>query len=75
MDDLIMTSLKSLQERRHGKEALDEAGHFGHQIAATLRRFSPRQMAQAKLQIEQVLFNIEFPSDQSPSYSNVTQVT
>ena len=65
MEDLIVSSLKNLQERRRERVCLDEAGHFGHQIAATLRRFTPRQMALAKLQIEQVLFNVEFPVETS----------
>ena len=37
MDDLIVRSLKYLQERR--PETFDEAGHFGQQVADTLRRF------------------------------------
>ena len=63
MDDLIERSLKNLQERR--PETSDEAGHFGQQVAATLHRFTPRQMVLAKLQIDQVLLNIEFHPESS----------
>ena len=68
VDELIVESLKSIRERREEKrgrteEPLDEAGHFGHQVAATLRRFTNRQKAIAKLQIQQVLVSVEFPPD------------
>ena len=63
MDDQIVRSLKYLQKRR--PETFDEAGHFGQQVAGTLCRFTPRQMALAKLQIDQVLLNIEFPPESS----------
>ena len=67
VDDVILGTLKSLQERRRGKDQqqCDEEGHFGQQIAATLRRFTPRQKALAKLQIEQVLFSVEFPPEET----------
>ena len=66
VEEVILCSLKSLQERRRGKEQQqqsDEEAHFGQQIAATLRRFTPRQKALAKLQIELVLFSVEFPPE------------
>ena len=65
MVDLIVSSLKNLQRKEYERVVLDEAGHFGHQIVATVRLFMPRQMTLAKLQIKQVLFNIEFPVEMS----------
>ena len=64
---VILGTLKSFQERRRGKDQqqCDEEGHFGQQIAATLRRFTPRQKALAKLQIEQVLFSVKFPPEET----------
>ena len=34
--------------------------NFGLEVAGRLKRLTPRQNAIAKLQIQQVLFNIEF---------------
>ena len=42
---------------------MDDEEFFGRHIGAALRRLSPKQKALAKLQIEQVLVNIEFPND------------
>ena len=44
---------------------LDEESLYADHIAAILRRFNPRQKALARVQIDQVLFNIEFPSTES----------
>ena len=55
-------SLNNIQERRE-KQAKKEIDEEGQQVAATLRRFTTRQKAFAKLQTEQVLVNIEFPPD------------
>ena len=71
VDSAIITSLKGIQERWIQKDAeadkqarvthMDEEGHFGNQVAATLRRLTTRQKAITKLQIDQVLVNVEFP--------------
>ena len=63
VDELIVASLNNIQERREKqvKKEIDEESHFCQQVAATLRRFTTRQKAFAKLQIEQVLVNVEFP--------------
>lgn len=69
VDKEIVSSLKCIQERWSRRDAdskqipLDEEGHFGNQVAATLRRLTTKQKAIAKLQIDQVLVNIEFPPD------------
>ena len=62
MDEAIIKSLKDLEERRTRRE-VDENESFGRHIGAVLRRFSPRQQAQARLRIEQVLIDVEFPDD------------
>ena len=41
----------------------DEDDLFGRQIAATLHRLSNKQKAICKLQIQQVLLNVEFSTD------------
>ena len=62
MDEAILKSLKDLEERRTRRE-VDENESFGRHIGAVLRRFSPRQQAEARLRIEQVLIDVEFPDD------------
>ena len=63
---MLLRSLQDLQERRKSEPEIDAEGHYGRHVAATLRKLNPRQQAIAKLQIDQVLFNIEFPSDRYP---------
>ena len=74
MDELLVKSLQSLQENKKAKRDVDEEGHYGEQIAATLRRFTVRQKALAKMKIQEVLFNVEFNSEPTPpnSYANQT---
>ena len=75
VDKAIVESLKTMQDRWSRKDTensqatLDEEGHFGHQVAATLRRLTTKQKVIAKLQIDQVLVNVEFPPENpfSPS--------
>lgn len=45
----------------------DEADSFGEHVAARLRSFTPRQRALACLEIDKVLFNIEFPPPIPPT--------
>ena len=75
VDAVIIQSLKGSQERwaqkvtqeEEGKSLMnDEEGHFGMQVAATLRRLTPRQKAIAKLRIDQVLVDVEFPAEPYP---------
>ena len=42
----------------------DEDELLGRQVAATLRRFTKRQKAVAKLRIHSVLLAVEFPEEQ-----------
>ena len=50
VDNLLVRNLKALEEIC--TNPLDEEDLFGHQVAATLRRFTARQKAQAKLRIQ-----------------------
>lgn len=56
VDEVILKMLAST-------ENTDDDEWFGKHISAILRRFSPKKKAQAKLQLEQVLVNIEFPKN------------
>ena len=60
-----LTRVRRWQNGKDGAERtqIDEEGHFGLQIAATLRRLTNRQKALAKLQIHHVLINIEVPDE------------
>ena len=42
---------------------IDEQEIFGKHVSAILRRFTPRQQAQARLRTEHVLVDIEFPEE------------
>ena len=61
-DKALLDSLKEIQdnarERRTKKEDMDL--NFALEVAGRLRRLPPRQNACAKLQIQQLLFSIEF---------------
>jgi hypothetical protein len=72
VDELLVKSLHSLQESKRAKIHVDEEGHYSEKIAATLRCFTPRQMALAKMKIQQLLFNIEIESEPviSPTYTH-----
>ena len=56
VDEAILKMLAST-------ENTDDDKRFGKHISATLQRFSTKKKAQAKLQLEQVLVNIEFPNN------------
>jgi hypothetical protein len=68
VDELLVKSLHSLQESKSAKTDVDEEGHYGEQIAATLHRFTPRQKALAKMKIQRISFYIEFDSE-PPTYT------
>ena len=70
MGEYIVQSLKSIEDRRAQRQVVsdDEDVLFGRQIAATLHRLTSRQKAVAKLRIQQVLIDVEFP-DEPPSAS------
>ena len=59
-NDVSVAALRALASIQKPTEE-DEEGHFGHIVAATLRRLPPRQRAQTKLVIYQILVDSEFP--------------
>ena len=65
VNEAIVSSLNGLMEFRKQKQQKDEESLYADHIAAVLHRFNPRQKALARVQIDQVLFNIEFPSTES----------
>ena len=60
MDEYILESLKSLQEKQACREE-DHDELFGQQVAAKLRGLPEWLNAQAKINILQLLMDIEFP--------------
>ena len=58
IEEVLVRNLKHLEERADDEEEL-----FGKTVAATLRRFSLRQRAVAKMRIQTMLLDIEFPDD------------
>ena len=65
VEEMIVKTLKGIEERREQRTMEGEEELFGRQIAATLRRFTDRQRATAKLLIQQVLTYVEFPEETS----------
>ena len=72
VDDALLLLSKTTLERRLSKdkrEAEKQAvprnpeTNYGLEVAETLNRFTTRQRSLAKLRIQQVLFEIEFPND------------
>ena len=59
-DDLMLKNLKELEKK---SARMEDEEVFGKQIAATLRRLTYHQKAQAKMRIHSVLFNVEFPEE------------
>ena len=69
VDEAILKSLKDLEEKRAQPQDTEE-DLFGKQVAVVLKRLHPRQKAMAKLHIQQLLTDIEFPSSEPPNFSN-----
>ena len=66
IDECIIQSLKSIEENRRAlaqKQEEDDDQLFGRQIAITLHRLTTKQKAIAKLRIQQVLIDVEFPEE------------
>ena len=87
-DDLLIRQLASLEERRAEREqrranrqreaSLDEDEVFGQQIVSIMKRFDPAKKSSARIQVLQLLHDIEFPthtpeltSSYPPNYYNV----
>ena len=67
IDDALLALTRNAQERRLMRERKEAEKrnpetHYGLEIAETLNRFTPYQKALAKLKIQQVLLEIEFPN-------------
>ena len=62
VDKALLQSLQYIQESAHECQARKEDMdlNFALEVAGWLRRLPPRQNAFAKLQIQQLPFNIEF---------------
>ena len=61
---MIISSLRSIGDKRAQRQD-EEDELFGRQVGATLRRLSNRQKSQAKLRIQQILMDVEFPDEQA----------
>ena len=60
---------RNSREHRAQKEDMDT--NFVLEVAGRLKKLSPRQNAYLKLQIQQLLVNVEFPQDiAEPTYQN-----
>ena len=71
--ECIMQSLKSIEENRRAlaqNQEEDEDQLFGRHIAVTLCRLTSRQKAMAKLRIQQVLIDVEFPEETNVANCN-----
>ena len=67
VDDALLALARNAQERRLMRERKEAEKrnpetNYGLEIAETLNRFTPYQKALAKLKIQQVLLEIEFPN-------------
>ena len=62
----ILKSLKTLEETVQEQQRVieDEDELFGKQVAMVMRRLTSRQKAMAKLRIQQVFLDVEFPPEQ-----------
>ena len=67
VDDTLLLLSKAalerrlLKDRREVEKPRNPETNYGLEVAETLNRFTPRQRSLAKLRIQQILFEIEFP--------------
>ena len=67
MDDTLLLLSKAalerrlLKDRREVEKPRNPETNYGLEVAETLNRFTLRQRSLAKLRIQQILFEIEFP--------------
>lgn len=69
MSQDILKSLKILEETVQEQQKIidDEDELFGKQVAMVMRRLNNKQKATAKLRIQQVFLDVEFPPEPSNS--------
>lgn len=77
VDEAILKSLNQMEEGRTQRRKEDEEDFFEKHVAAVLRRLPDRARAIARLHIEQVLLEAEFPDPDAsrmtfPTCSNYT---
>ena len=73
VDELILRSLKGIEDKQAQRQD-DEDELYGRQVAATMQCFTNREKALAKLHIQQVLLDIEFPAEHPhPQHSHGSQ--
>ena len=69
VEDEMIKCIRDIRERRDRKQAQEnEDDHYGRHVAAVMKRLPNRAKALARLQIEQVLLNAEFPETEQTSY-------
>ena len=66
MDELDQALISRLDKLQDGEAA------FGDHIASCLRQLNPRQRAIARVEIDKLLLNIQFPADTSSLHSDET---
>ena len=69
VDENILKRLKEIEEAREKRskhQRVDDADHFSKQVASTLRRLLLCKQVMAKIQIQQMLYNIEFCEESVP---------
>ena len=64
-DDALIRHLQEKAEARKKRQEETEDDHFSRHVAGVLKRLPSRAKAIARLRIEQVLLDVEFPEPQS----------
>ena len=66
MDELDQALISRLDKLQDGEAA------FGDHVASCLQQLNPRQRAITRVEIDKLLFNIQFPADTSSLHSDET---
>ena len=64
----ILCQLKEIATPSCSTETDDEDVAYSKAIALTIKRLGPQQKAQTKIRIQQLLYDIEFPTESVPSH-------
>ena len=57
VEKALLLRLQTLQQQQDGEAA------FGEHVAACLRQMNPRERAIARLEIDKILFKVQYPED------------
>lgn len=68
VDNLLIRHLQDKAQARKTRQQQDEDDHFGHHVAGVIKRLPYRMKALARLRIEQVLMEVEFPPEPPPTH-------